>query len=151
MKKMRNFYNQKTSKIEQFEPAQILTFEFAAPDTWSFSFFKDLDKEMERFIGDIMPTNEPILFRLKTDLTQYRTDEELSVNDFALSVIGVFMSHLFTNIYIDLADQRLTPPPSLEKAFLTVILKKDLHNRILKYPVIAVDFIDSDQLEIEVF
>lgn len=151
MKKMRNFYNQKTGKIEEFKPSQILTFEFAAPDTWSFSFFKELDKEMGHFISDILPIDEPILFRLKTDLTKYRTDDELSINDFALSVIGVFMSHLFTKEYIDLVDQRLTPLPSLGKAFLTVMLKKDLHNRILKYPVIAIDFIDSDQLEIEVF
>ena len=37
---------------------------------------------MGHFISDILPTDEPILFRLKTDLTKYRTDEELSIDDF---------------------------------------------------------------------
>ena len=144
---MKSFYNQKTRKIEEIENYKKHSFDLDVSMTYGLNYYKQLDDAMGAFFAAIEPTEEPILFTIIGDFEslKYLKIEELTY--YLLSVTNIFASHLFTKERTD-TEFRLTAPKFLDTVKLNGMVRKDLVNKKLKYPIFSMSVENIDGTEV---
>lgn len=141
---MKSFYNQKSKSIEVFEKHNEYIFSLDVPATYGLNFYKSLDFEMGEFVKSITKTDNPTVFKIKGDFNIIREHgDEVDLLYFLMSIANIFASHLITKERTD-GEFRLSAPKNIASIKLNSLVKQDLANKKLLFPIFAIDIEDKD-------
>ena len=138
---MKKFYCQESRSIKEFEEYMVAKMYIEVPEKYTYNFIKDLDKKMAEFVSEYEPTDTPIAFILCGSFNE--ENRSLSVG-FFLSVVSIFVSHLFTDERTD-GEARLSVPKNLSHIKLSELAKKSLVDRKLLFPNFTIELMDNKE------
>lgn len=138
---MKKFYCQESRSIKEFEEYMVAKMYIEVPEKYTYQFIKDLDKKMAEFVLEYEPTDTPIAFILCESFNE--ENRSLSVG-FFLSVVSIFVSHLFTDERTD-GEARLSAPSNLSHIKFSELTKKSLVNRKLLFPNFTIELMDNKE------
>jgi hypothetical protein len=140
---MKNFYHQNEIKIVEIEDYKTYDFQISVPSVYGFNYYIELDKIFENLLNSTPISEEPTCFRLRIDSSFLENTTKDEREDFYLSMINIFVTHITTREKLD-REQRLAPPKSLMYTNLTFLNKKSMVNNKLLYPIFRIEIIDQD-------
>jgi len=138
---MKKFYCQESRSIKEFEEYMVAKMYIEVSEKYTYQFIKDLDKKMAEFVSEYKSTDTPIAFILCGSFNE--ENRSLSVG-FFLSVVSIFVSHLFTNERTD-GEARLSVPKNLSHIKLSELAKKSLVDRKLLFPNFTIELMDDKE------
>jgi len=138
---MKKFYCQESRSIKEFEEYMVAKMYIEVLEKYTYQFIKDLDKKMAEFVSEYKPTDTPIAFILCGSFNE--ENRSLSVG-FFLSVVSIFVSHLFTDERTD-GEARLSVPKNLSHIKLSELAKKSLVDRKLLFPNFTIELMDNKE------
>lgn len=141
---MKRFYNQEIKKLEEKNDGyKVFQYELDIPSSYGLNYYRILDESMREFFAAIEPTNEAVLFQIRGDFSLLKSLKDEDKLYYILAVTNIFASHLFTKKMLK-TEYRLTPPKAIESVKLNNMVKKDMTNKLMKYPMVSIEIIDTN-------
>lgn len=140
----KKMFSQEKRDLIYIEKYMIQKITFNLNDIYGFSSMKAYDQIFSDAINKIKPTNDSVLFQIKSNFEILEKVDHKDRNVFYLTLTNLFVSHLFENEKTE-HERRLTPLKTLAEVRMGNLVKTDLGNKKLKFPTFSIEFIDSDE------
>jgi len=142
-KELKKVFNQETMEIEEMKIKQTYKYELDIPATYGFSYYQQLDHDLMEWFKDIERSDTPTNFQIVGD---FKLLEEADVDDriiFVNTVVNLFASN-FVIKGTSNGRGRFASPRSIDDMELSMMLKRDLINREILFPIFAMEVVDKE-------
>ena len=139
---MKKFFVQETMKIVEMKPIKEVTFKIDVPSTYGFNYLTAVDKEINEFFDSIGDYKKPILFKV---VGEFDLLEEADVDDkvsFILGIVSIFTGNMIKK-GTSTGKGRFAAPSSLDELNITTMVKRDLVNREVRFPIFSMEVLDE--------
>lgn len=140
---LKKVFNQETMEIEEMAIKQTYVYELNVPGTYGFSYYEQLDQDVMEWFKDIEPSSAPTNFQIVGDFKLLEGADAEDRIAFVATVVNLFAIN-FVIKGTSNGRGRFASPRSIDDIELSMMLKRDLVNREILFPIFAMEVLDKE-------